>query len=48
MTETAGEKAKGRRRLLALVALRAGEAGQALAVTRDVMARPGAVNTLWA
>lgn len=36
------------RELLALVAKRADEAGQALTVTRDVVARPCAVHTLWA
>lgn len=34
--------------LLALVAEGAGEAGEALAVACDVMARPGAVHALWA
>ncbi len=42
--ETEGEE----RELLALVAKRADEAGQALTVTRDVVARPCAVHTLWA
>lgn len=51
-SETEGEwnsriKAKEHRGL-ALVAQRAGEAGQTLTVARDVVARPGAVHTLWA
>ncbi len=42
----AGERSKGHKRQLALVAQRTSEARQAFTVARDMMARPGAVNTL--